>query len=72
MYQILKEVTDWNIDFAPNHTYLLNKSFYIIAYAPDHGKEIRLLKNKKLKLDKRYRKFIKSNHVQLTNLLNTL
>lgn len=69
MPEILKEITEWNSDIQPNHTYLLDDSGRIIAYAPEHGNKIVTLKSG-MKIDKRYRKFIKSNHSGLFKLIN--
>ena len=39
--EILKEITDWDVEFKqPNHTYLLNDKGYIIAYAKWYGDEV--------------------------------
>jgi hypothetical protein len=62
--EILKEVTIWNASKQSNHTYLVNKKNQIIAYAKWHNGDIQLLKSKPT-LDKRYRKFEKSNHKEL-------
>lgn len=68
MSEILKEVTVWNCDFKqPNHTYLLGDSGRIIAYAPWHGDEIVVIKSG-MKIDKRYRKFVKTTHPGLFKL----
>lgn len=68
MSEILKEVTDWNSTCQPNHTYLLSDSGRIIAYAPWHGDEVVTLKSG-MKIDKRYRKFVKTTHSGLAKLL---
>lgn len=69
MPEILKEITDWNVSSKqPNHTYLIGDSGRIIAYAPWHGTDIVILKSQ-MKIDKRYRKFIKTKHIGLTNIL---
>lgn len=70
MSEIIHEVSDWKVDFrVPNHTYLLNDSGGIIAYALYGGNEIRLMKNGSIKLDKRNRKFVKTNHSGLAKLI---
>ena len=61
---ILKETTVWNADKQSNHTYLLNKKNQIIAYAKWHTGDVQILKTP-ITLDKRYRKFEKSNHKEL-------
>jgi hypothetical protein len=67
--EILKEVTQWDVEYRqPNHTYLVNKKGQIIAYAKWHSKEIMIFKSR-TKLDKRYRKFEKTNHKELSKLI---
>lgn len=71
MSEILKEISDWKgISKYPNHTYLIGDSGRIIAYAPWHGDNIVILKSQ-MKIDKRYRKFIKTKHDGLMNILST-
>ena len=68
--EIVKEVTQWDVEYRqPNHTYLLNKKGQIVAYAKWHGDEIDILKSRAT-LDKRYRKFEKSNHAGLSKLIS--
>lgn len=70
MPEILKETTKWNCEFSqPNHTYLLGESGRIIAYAPFGGDEVIVVKSQ-MKIDKRYRTFVKTNHVALSNILS--
>jgi hypothetical protein len=67
--EIVKEITQWNVEHRqPNHTYLLNKKGQIVAFAKWHGNEIDILKSRAT-LDKRYRKFEKSNHAGLSQLI---
>ena len=67
--EILKEVTQWDVDYKqPNHTYLVNKKGQIIAYAKWHSNDIMIFKSRS-RLDKRYRKFEKSNHKLLSKLI---
>lgn len=67
--EILKEVTQWDVDYKqPNHTYLVNKKGQIIAYAKWHSNDIMVFKSRS-RLDKRYRKFEKSNHKLLSQLI---
>ena len=65
MLEILKETTVWADGFASNsnHTYLLDGST-IIAYAKFGSDDIQVLKTP-LKIDKRYRTFVKTNHIGL-------
>ncbi len=66
MSEILKEITVWQSDFSvPNHTYLLDSKGNIIAHARASDGMIVESKSKKIKLDKRYRKFIEVNHSEL-------
>ncbi len=68
MMKILKEITDWGVEYRqPNHTYLLNSKNQIVAYAKWHGDDIDILKSKTV-LDKRYRKFIEVNHSGLSEI----
>jgi hypothetical protein len=67
--EILKEVTQWDVDYRqPNHTYLVNNKNQIVAYAKWHSKEIMIFKSRS-NLDKRYRKFEKTNHKELSKLI---
>lgn len=70
MMKILKEITpDWNVDSRlPNHTYLLNQKGQIVAFARYHGDDIDELKSR-IYLDKRYRKFVESDHPGLSKLI---
>ena len=66
--QILKEVTEWDIDYPIiNKIYLLDLKDNIIAYT-NSDNTITQLKSP-IKLDKRRRKFIKVNHVGLSKLI---
>jgi hypothetical protein len=67
--KILKEITEWDVEHRqPNHTYLLNAKNQIVAYAKWNGDEIDELKSR-IVLNKRYRKFIESNHTGLSKLI---
>jgi hypothetical protein len=67
--EILKEVTQWNVDYRqPNHTYLVNKKGQIVAYAKWHSNEIDII-NSRHTLNKRYRKFVVDNHKGLSKLI---
>ena len=68
MLEILKETTIWSGGSNVNHTYLLDGT-KIIAYAIFGGDEIQSLKTQ-IKIDKRYRTFVKVNHFGLTRLIN--
>ena len=70
MLEILKETTVWADGFASNsnHTYLLDGST-IIAYAKFGSDDIQVLKTP-LKIDKRYRTFVKTNHIGLKKLID--
>ena len=69
MSEILQEVTVWNSEFpVPNHIYLLDNNSNIIAYIKQGDTVINQLKSR-IKLDKRYRKFIKVNHAGLSKLI---
>jgi hypothetical protein len=69
--EILKEVTHWNASAQSNHTYLLNHKNQIIAYAKWHTDDVQVLKTP-ISIDKRYRKFEKSNHAKLSLIANQL
>lgn len=67
--EIVREITQWDVKYRqPNHTYLLNKKGQIVAYAKWHGEEINILKSR-VNLDKRFRKFEKTNHSGLAKLI---
>jgi hypothetical protein len=68
--EILKEITQWDVGYRqPNHTYLINDSGKVVAFAKWHSSEIVVLKSRK-PLDKRYRKFQKVDHKDLANLFS--
>ena len=72
MSEILKETTVWDCEYRqPNHTYLLDNKGNIIAYAKWHGDEIEVSKSGRIKIDKRYRTFVKSNHPGLAKLIKS-
>jgi len=66
--QILKEITEWDIDYPIiNKIYLLDLKDNIIAYTNSDNTIIQL--QNPIKLDKRRRKFIKVNHNGLSKLI---
>ena len=68
--EILKEVTQWDVEYKqPNHTYLVNKKNQVVAYAQWHSNQITVLKTRNV-LNTRYRKFEKTNHKELSKLIN--
>jgi hypothetical protein len=67
--EILKEITKWEVDYRqPNHTYLVNNKNQIVAYAKWHTNEVMVFKTRTT-LNTRYRKFEKSNHSELSKLI---
>lgn len=70
MYQILKETTVWNTDYSVcNHTYLLDGD-KIVAYIKDgDDTETVNMVNSKMRIDKRYRKFIVVKNSALQKLI---
>lgn len=68
--EIVKEISQWTVDFEqPNHTYLLNNKGQIVAYAKYGSNDIGILKSR-IPLDKKYRKFVKTEHVGLSKLIS--
>ena len=67
MLEILKETTVWSDRSNANHTYLLEGT-KIVAYAKFGGDEIQVLKTQ-IKIDKRYRTFIKTKHFGLEKFI---
>ena len=63
MVQVLKEVTVWQGDCQPNHTYLVDGD-KILALKPLHGMEVKPCSGK-LKLDRRGRKFEKFEYFEI-------
>jgi len=57
-YNALKEVTDWDMDFQPNHTYFLNEAGKMVAYIKKGTSKI-LYNKKPMSFSKSYRKFEK-------------
>lgn len=65
MLQILRETTTWSTDKAVrNHTYLIDESNRMIAYAKFGTDEVVVSKTQ-IKIDKRYRTFVRDNHPAL-------
>jgi hypothetical protein len=67
MLEILKETTVWSDRSNANHTYLLEGT-KIVAYAKFGGDEVQVLKTQ-IKIDKRYRTFVKTNHYGLEKFI---
>jgi len=67
MLEILKETTVWSDGSNANHTYLLEGT-KIVAYAKFGGDEVQVLKTQ-IKIDKRYRTFIKTKHFGLEKFI---
>jgi hypothetical protein len=57
-YNALKEVTVWDMDFQPNHTYFLNEAGKMVAYIKKGTSEI-IYSKKPQSFSKSYRKFEK-------------
>jgi hypothetical protein len=71
MFEIIKEITEWNLaGKQPNHTYLIDKKGRILAFAKWHSNAIDILKSRPV-IDKRYRKFIKTEHNELSKLIDS-
>ena len=71
MLEILKETTVWSDGSNANHTYLLDGS-KIVAYAKSSDNSVQVLRTQ-IKIDKRYRTFIKTKHSGLEKLIkNTI
>ena len=69
MLEILKETTIWSDGSNVNHTYLLDGS-KIIAYAKFGGDDVQALKTQ-IRIDKRYRTFVKTKHPGLQKLIKS-
>jgi hypothetical protein len=69
MLEILKETTVWSDGSNANHTYLLDGS-KIVAYAKFSDNSVQVLRTQ-IKIDKRYRTFIKTKHFGLENLIKS-
>jgi hypothetical protein len=67
MLEILKETTVWSDRSNANHTYLLEGT-KIVAYAKFGGDEVQVLKTQ-IKIDKRYRTFVKTKHYGLEEFI---
>lgn len=68
MSEILQETTIWTGHYgACNHTYLLDNQNRIIAYIKQNDNKVNILKSQ-IKLDKRYRTFIKVRNIELERL----
>jgi len=69
MLEILKETTVWSDGSNANHTYLLDGS-KIVAYAKCSDNSVQVLRTQ-IKIDKRYRTFIKTKHPGLEKLIKS-
>jgi hypothetical protein len=70
MLEIIKETTVWSGDYQNcNHIYLLDSS-KIIAYVKSGDSSVQVLRTP-LRIDKRYRTFIKANHDGLAKLIKS-
>ena len=69
MLEILKETTVWSDGSNANHTYLLDGT-KIIAYAKSSDNSVQVLRTQ-IKIDKRYRTFIKAKHFGLENIIKS-
>ena len=68
MSEILQETTIWTGHYgACNHTYLLDNQNKIIAYIKQNDTKVNILKTQ-IKIDKRYRTFVKVRNIQLERL----
>ena len=67
MLEILKETTVWSDRSNANHIYLLEGT-KIVAYAKFGGDEVQVLKTQ-IKIDKRYRTFVKTKHYGLEKFI---
>ena len=70
--EILKEVTVWDSEFQPNHTYLLSDKGKIIAYAKNHGDEVFVSPSGNIPLNKSRRKFVTSKHAGLMKVMKSV
>lgn len=67
--EILREITQWDVEYRqPNHTYLVNAKYQVVAYAKWHSKtDVQIFKSRQV-LDKRYRKFESVQHPKLAKI----
>jgi len=70
MLEILKETTVWSDGSNANHTYLLDGT-KIVAYAKYSDNTVQVLKSQ-IKIDKRYRTFVKTKHSGLEKLIKNI
>ena len=72
MSEILQETTKWTGDYLTcNHTYLLDNQNRIIAYIKHNDDQVNVLKSQ-IKIDKRYRTFIKVRNTALERLIPSI
>lgn len=68
MYSILQETTQWSGGYSNcNHTYLLDND-KIVAYVKHGDDKVNIIKSK-MKIDKRYRTFVRVNNAALSKLI---
>ena len=72
MSEILRETTTWSTDYSVcNHTYLLGSGNRVIAYI-NANNGLLIQPKTQLKIDKRYRTFVRDNHPELIKLQKSL
>ena len=57
-YNALQEITEWDMDFQPNHTYFLNEAGKMTAYMKK-GTDVIIYSKKPMSFSKTRRKFKK-------------
>jgi len=57
-YNALQEITEWDMDFQPNHTYFLDKAGRMVAFIKKGTSEI-IYNKKPMSFSKTRRKFKK-------------
>lgn len=59
--KILREVTQWDMEFQPNHDYLLNDKGWLVGYRKQNTSEWIIHKNPLKQFSRSRRKFITLN-----------